>query len=85
MGHPPSAYRAIQGSALELFAEIDLLLALSTCPGGDPRCRSGDRTPENRLTSVGRSRFTCTRSSRRCSRAGRRRRRRPTEATTDSA
>ena len=26
---------AIKGSYFELFAEIDLLCALSTCPGGD--------------------------------------------------
>src|SRR5260370_40522643 len=54
------------GDHLEFFAEIDLLCALSTCPGAIFRCRCGVPMRVIPWTSAGRSASRSTRSTRAC-------------------
>ena len=57
---------AKSGDHLEFFAEIDLLCALSTCPGGDLSVPLWGPDARDPLDSVARSVSRCTSSTRQC-------------------
>ncbi|WP_369822053.1 urea carboxylase-associated family protein [Saccharomonospora sp. CUA-673] len=76
---------AAPGDHLEFFAELDLLCALSTCPGGDLSVPLWGPAPATRSTSAVRSASRCTASTGRCCPTGARPRSPPTREGTPSA